>query len=257
MSQHVPSKSSLTITLTEPLVILRTTDVAGGHSLPGGSAPPSAVRGLLALDLSKASRISSIEVELMAISYSSWSEGPSPSSLLLLHDSFSTVSGIGTSEHRKFFSATQIFFRAPSSPSTRRSLSVDPNGFHDATDGEHYHLPPPPPDVEPALPVPAPLYVAGDPPQRGGMRVRRRSSADHLVFQRDPVAHLSRPLAPSPLSFRPTAEEEATVHTPTSSHFVESPSTSISSLPHVETPSTARRPHLHLLLRGSSLLNPF
>jgi len=190
----------------------------------------------------------------MAISYSSWSEGPSPSSLLL-HDSFSIVSGLGTSEHRKIFSATQIFFRAASSPSTRRSLSVDPNGFHDATDSEH-HLPPlPPPDVEPALPAPPPLYVAGDPPQRSGMRVRRRSSADHLVFQRDPVARLSRPLAPPPLAFRPTTEEEATVHTPTSTHFVESPSTSISSLPHVETPSAARRPHL--LLRGPSLLNPF
>ena len=253
-TQHVPpSKSSLTITLTEPLVILRTADVAGAQSLSGGFAPPSAVRGLLALDLSKASRISSIEVELMAISYSSWSEGTSSS--LLLRGSFSTVSGIATSEERKIFSATQIFFRAASTPSTRRSLSVDPNGLYDATDSEHYHPPPPPPDAEPALPIPAPLYVAGDPPQRGGMRVRRRSSADHLVFQRDPVAHLSRPLAPSPLSFRPTTEEEAIVHTPTSTHFVESPSTSISSLPHVETPSAARRPHLHLLLCGPSLLN--
>jgi hypothetical protein len=77
-TQHLPSKSSLTITLTEPLVILRTADVAGTYPLSGGVAPASAVRGLLALDLSKASRISSIEVELMAISYSSWSEGASP-----------------------------------------------------------------------------------------------------------------------------------------------------------------------------------
>ena len=108
---------------------------------------------------------------------------------------------------------------------------MDQRGFYDATESEHHQLPPPPPGVEPALPIPAPLYVAGDlPPQRGGMRVRRRSSADHLVFQRDPVAHLSRPLAPSPLSFRLTTEEEATVQTPTSSHIVESPSTSISSL---------------------------
>jgi len=87
-THHVPSKSSLTITLTEPLVILRTADVAGthSHSLSGGVAPASAVRGLLALDLSKASRISNIEVELMAISYSSWSEGASR-----LHFSFDTL----------------------------------------------------------------------------------------------------------------------------------------------------------------------
>lgn len=84
-TQHVPSKGSLTITLTEPLVILRTADVAGTHSL-SGAAPASAVRGLLALDLSKSSRISSIEVELMAISYSSWSEGASR-----LHFSFGTL----------------------------------------------------------------------------------------------------------------------------------------------------------------------
>lgn len=257
-TQHVPpSKSSLTITLTEPLVILRTADVAGAYALSGGVAAPSAVRGLLALDLSKASRISSIEVELMAVSYSSWCEGTSRLHFSL-GDSFSIVSGIGTSEERKIFSATQIFFRAASSPSTRRSLSVDPNGSHDATDTEHYHPLPPPSDAEPALPAPAPLYVVGDPPQRGGMRVRRRSSADNLVFQRDPVAHLSRPLAPSPLSFRPTTEEEATVvHTPTSSHFVESPSTTISSLPHVEAPSAARRPHLQLLLRGPSFAEHF
>jgi hypothetical protein len=76
-TQQAPSKSSLTITLTEPLVILRTVDVAGAQSLPGAGAPPSVVRGLLALDLSKASRILTIEVELQAISYSSWSEGVS------------------------------------------------------------------------------------------------------------------------------------------------------------------------------------
>jgi arrestin-related trafficking adapter 3/6 len=75
-TQQTPSKSSLTITLTESLVILRTVDVAGAQSTPGGGAP-SVVRGLLALDLSKASRISTIEVELQAISYSSWSEGVS------------------------------------------------------------------------------------------------------------------------------------------------------------------------------------
>jgi hypothetical protein len=79
-----PSKSSLTITLTEPLVILRTVDIAGAQSLPGGVAPPSVVRGLLALDLSKASRISCIQVELQATSFSSWSEGLSYVHSLLL-----------------------------------------------------------------------------------------------------------------------------------------------------------------------------
>ena len=79
MTQQPPSKSSLTITLTEPLVFLRSLDVTGTHPLPGTIASPSLLRGLLALDLSKSSRISSIEVELQAISYASWSEGMSRS----------------------------------------------------------------------------------------------------------------------------------------------------------------------------------
>lgn|SRR6266850_4625386 len=84
LAMSTPSKSSLTITLTEPLVILRTVDIAGAQSLPGGVAPPSVVRGLLALDLSKASRISCIQVELQATSFSSWSEGLSYAHSLLL-----------------------------------------------------------------------------------------------------------------------------------------------------------------------------
>lgn len=140
---------------------------------------------------------------------------------------------MGTSEEQKLFSATQVFFRAASSPSSRRSLSVEPGISHHTNDSEHHQLPPPfpsPPQAEPALP-PASVHVAGDASQRGRMRVRRRSSADHLVFQRDPVAHLNRPPAPSPLSFPPTTEEEVIARTPTSAHFVESPSASTSLFP--------------------------
>jgi hypothetical protein len=78
-TQPTPSKNSLTITLTEPVVILRTVDVAGVSG--GGVSSPSMLRGLLALDLVKANRISSIEVELQAISHASWSEGASDSVL--------------------------------------------------------------------------------------------------------------------------------------------------------------------------------
>ncbi|KAH9062207.1 hypothetical protein EDB87DRAFT_1559472 [Lactarius vividus] len=237
-TQPTPSKNSLTITLTEPVVILRSVDVAGVQSPPGGGAsPPSMIRGLLALDLAKASRISSIQVELQAISHASWSEGTS----------IPPNSGLGTSETRKIYSATQVFFHAASSPSNRRSLSVDPGISHYANESEH-HQPPPPfpssppppfPVIERALTAPAPVHVSDETRQRG-RRVRRRSSADHLVFQRDPVAHHNRPPAPSPLSFPPTTEEDAAVHTPTSSHFASSLSSSSSSSPTVETPAAAR-----------------
>ena len=76
---HPLSKTSLSITLTEPFVILRTIDVAGSQPLLGEFAPPSVLRGLLALDLSKASKISSIQIELEATSYASWNEGVSQS----------------------------------------------------------------------------------------------------------------------------------------------------------------------------------
>ncbi|KAI0306931.1 hypothetical protein B0F90DRAFT_1683623, partial [Multifurca ochricompacta] len=119
----------------------------------GELSPPSMLRGLLALDLAKANRISSIEVELQAISFASWSEG------------------LGTSEERKVLSTTQVFFRAASSPSTRRSLSVDPGVSHYANESEQYQPPPPPPpppppEIEPALSPPAPIHVADDTSQR-------------------------------------------------------------------------------------------
>lgn len=156
-------------------------------------------------------------------------------------------------------SVTQVFFRAASSPSSRRSHSVEPGHSHHVNDSEHQQTSPvlllPSPEAEPALPVPSPVHAAGDTSQRGRMRVRRRSSADHLVFQRDPVAHHNRPPATSPLSFPPTSEEEAIPHTPTSAHFVESPSASISSYPPVETPTSARE--LHPPITPSILLNPF
>lgn len=71
----VPSKNFLAITLTEPLVILRTADVAGVQSQSEGISHPSMLRGLLALDIAKTTKISSIDVELQAVSRASWSEG--------------------------------------------------------------------------------------------------------------------------------------------------------------------------------------
>jgi hypothetical protein len=85
------------------------------------------------------------------------------------------------------------------------------------------------------------------------MRVRRRSSADHLVFQRDPVARLNRPPASSPLSFPPTSEEEVIAHTRTSAHFAESPTASISSFPETLAPARELHPPTTLTI----LLNRF
>jgi hypothetical protein len=115
-------------------------------------------------------------------------------------------------------------------------MSVDPGVSPYANE----HQQPSPPPTSPAetgpLQTPAPIHLLDSASQRGRMRLRRRSSADNLVFQRDPVAHLNRPLAPSQLS-PPLATEEEVI--PTSSHVVQSPTTPTSSTPLVETPSPA------------------
>ena len=153
-----------------------------------------------------------------------------------------SISGLGTSETHKIFSATQVFFHATSH---RRALSVEPGISHYASESEHYQTPPPPPppslaETQRAVTAPAPVHVSDETRQRGRMRVRRRSSADHLVFQRDPVAHHNRPIASSPLSsFPPTTEEGGAAYTPTSSHFVPTPTSSSSSSP-IDTPAPAR-----------------
>jgi arrestin-related trafficking adapter 3/6 len=75
-TRPVPThKSSLTITLTEPLVVLRTVNDPRVRSHPEAMSPPSMLRGLLALDLTKASKISSIDVELQVVSCAPCSEG--------------------------------------------------------------------------------------------------------------------------------------------------------------------------------------
>jgi arrestin-related trafficking adapter 3/6 len=69
-------KPGLSIRLTEPVVFLRTNDPSGRHAADAGD-PPGLVRGLLTLNLTKPTRISSIEVELRAVAAQTWVEGES------------------------------------------------------------------------------------------------------------------------------------------------------------------------------------
>jgi hypothetical protein len=72
------TKNSLNIRLTEPVVFLRggpdATARHGNRVLPE-DRPTGVVRGLLTLDLVKPTRISSIEVELVGKTSTSWPEG--------------------------------------------------------------------------------------------------------------------------------------------------------------------------------------
>lgn len=56
------NKKQLSITLTEPVVFLRSSDPLGRH--PDPNDPPTIVRGVLTLNVLKPIAISSIDVEL-------------------------------------------------------------------------------------------------------------------------------------------------------------------------------------------------
>ncbi|KAI0061210.1 hypothetical protein BV25DRAFT_807582 [Artomyces pyxidatus] len=182
-------KNSLNITLTESAVFLRAVDFSGRRHAHD-NAPPSMLRGLLTLSLAKPTRISSIEVELQGTAVTTWPEATG-------------VRLTDVEETRKLFSASQVFFHAQSTPSSsRRTLSVGPglsfyrDEFENAmVSGDHDH-------------------VADDPHPRGRDRVRRRLSADHTMFQRDPVLLHHSPRSPTPMYSPeyPPPPEESMVH---------------------------------------------
>jgi hypothetical protein len=66
--------NSLSLTLAESALFLRAAHV---HPAPSSheNAPPAILRGLLVLSLAKPTRISSIQVELVAQSVTIWTEG--------------------------------------------------------------------------------------------------------------------------------------------------------------------------------------
>ncbi|KAF8518444.1 hypothetical protein JB92DRAFT_2828728 [Gautieria morchelliformis] len=114
----VPSKqpnAPLSIRLAESVVFLRgSNDSANARRRSAHSdAPPAMLRGLLTLHLSKATRISSIEVLLEAKSTIQWPEGSGPRRLEV-------------PEEHTFLSTKTVFFDAKSCPSSNRSASVGP-----------------------------------------------------------------------------------------------------------------------------------
>jgi hypothetical protein len=66
------TKNTLVIRLNEPVVYLQTT---ASRSVDSIDPPPSMVRGLLTLNLTKPIRISHIQITLLGESTDSWLEG--------------------------------------------------------------------------------------------------------------------------------------------------------------------------------------
>ena len=72
-----PTKNSLSIQLTEPVIFLRgsTDSVVRGRNPENGIPQPAILRGLLTLTLLKPTKITSIEVELEGWTRTAWPEG--------------------------------------------------------------------------------------------------------------------------------------------------------------------------------------
>jgi hypothetical protein len=70
-----PRKNTLSISLTESVLFLRSVDVSAHRSTTPENPPPSILRGLLILNLVKPTRISSIQVDLIGQSVTIWTEG--------------------------------------------------------------------------------------------------------------------------------------------------------------------------------------
>jgi len=75
--------NSLSLSLTESALFLRAVHISRQSSAPRENGPPAILRGLLVLSLAKPTRISSIQVELVAQSVTIWTEGMAILSALL------------------------------------------------------------------------------------------------------------------------------------------------------------------------------
>ncbi|KAG6369166.1 hypothetical protein JVT61DRAFT_1394 [Boletus reticuloceps] len=106
-------RKQLDITLTEPVVFLRTSDPSG-RLRPDQDSSPTLVRGILALKVAKPIGISSIEVELTGVLAISYQEGIGPRRIDL-------------TEKRKTYSSSVTVFRADQVPhGGRHSAFVGP-----------------------------------------------------------------------------------------------------------------------------------
>ena len=74
-------KSKLTIRLADPVIYLKDVDFSGRHRTHNELSPPSMVRGILVLHLSKPTKICSIDVELTALSSTRHPQGAFPAEL--------------------------------------------------------------------------------------------------------------------------------------------------------------------------------
>ncbi|KAI0002225.1 hypothetical protein BJV74DRAFT_986079 [Russula compacta] len=176
-------KNTLSISLAESLLFLRSADISTHRSTTVANTPPSILRGLLILTLVKPTRISSIQVELVGESVTTWIEGPSTRYQAEMQDK------------NKLFSVTQTFFRAPRITTRRRALSLEPGLSYYTDEFDSINHNPPPLSSLTRDHRPAQQISPADLP-RGRERGRARLSVNEYSTQREPQDLQS----PSPLA---------------------------------------------------------
>lgn len=195
-----PRKNSLSISLTESVVFLRSVDLSANRSTTREDASPSIVRGLLILTLVRPTRICNIQVQLTGQSTTTWTEG-TLSHMVFEYLYVDIVAGQSTRypaellEKINLFSATRTFFQAPRIPSGRRALSLEPGLSHYADEAEfiNRHRPPSPSiahgsgHVHQFNPVDIP---------RGRERGRGRLGTDEYTLEREPPPRSHSPSTP-------------------------------------------------------------
>ncbi|KAG6828251.1 hypothetical protein H0H92_008639 [Tricholoma furcatifolium] len=182
-------KNPLTIRLTESAVFLRSDGSGRRHRGQWQESRPSMLRGLLVLDLPKPTRITSIELELLAKSSTAWPEGIGARRTDI------------TEEHILFHAET-VYFRAGKGQ-TRRNLSIGPGAAYHQQLGsgydsdDHYHLPPShTPRNRQEVEHDDPTSLVENVSSR--LQNSRRLSADSSFFQRAPLSHEEYPVPPAP-----------------------------------------------------------
>lgn len=207
-----PRKNSLSISLTESVVFLRSVDISAHRPTTRQNASPSILRGLLILTLVRPTRICNIQVELIGQSITTWTEGTYGLCLHKYRYRFVIVAGQSTrypselKEKINLFSATRSFFQAPSIPTGRRALSLEPGLSHYADEAEFLNRRRPSSSIardsshiHQFNPVDIP---------RGRERARARISADEYTLPREPPPQAHSPSTPGLSSPSPASSED-------------------------------------------------
>ncbi|KAG5647089.1 hypothetical protein DXG03_001459 [Asterophora parasitica] len=173
-------KNPLSIRLAESAVFLRSNGF--GRRNRDQDSRPSMLRGLLVMELSKPTRITSIELELVARSSTAWPEGVG-------------ARRTDITEEHKLFHAETVYFCA-GELQTRRNSSIGPGAAYDHGEAGYESEDQPTPSSTPQNYEEATFGESQVLPETA--IPSRRLSADSSYFQRVPVSHEEFSVLPTP-----------------------------------------------------------